>query len=155
MALVSIQSAEKHPDQEAPTVHSDVAEGKIVRWLETPLPIRIAYQLTPTELTVSRSVETLRRHLAAKSSQESPTAFSAYRDQWFPDSGVFACVNARKLRDAQHAAGLLARPNAGGEESLRAWFGQVWRLFDAAYLGAKFEPDRATIRLGIVVEELR
>lgn len=143
MALLSIQSAEQHPDREAPVVRSDVAEGKIVRWLDTSLPVRVAYQLTPTELTVSRSVKSLRRHLAAQSSPSASTAFSVAQDKWFPECGPFVYVAARKLREEK---------NTGGVEPPRPWIEQVWQLLDGAYVGAKFEGERATIRMGAVVE---
>jgi hypothetical protein len=137
LTLLSVHVAERFPATDPALVRSEVREGEIIRWLETPLPTRVAYRLTPAELTVSRSVETLRKHLSSEPSAPADSVLAQARAAWFPDAGQFLAVDARGLRQQpllQKAAWLL-------------------ELCDVAYAATKFEPAQATLRLGLGIAE--
>jgi hypothetical protein len=158
LTLLSVHANDKHPDSDPAIVHSSLRDGEMLRWLETSLPIRVAYHISPRRLAVSRSIDTLKTYLASDGSQREENAFRQYRRKWFPDAGQFLCVDVRLLRDQMPAAfsGLLARTTSlNGSDAEINWPRELIRLCDAAYVATRFEPDGAKIRLGVTAEPRR
>jgi hypothetical protein len=149
LALLSANVNETHPDSEPAVVRSELTDREILRWLDTPLPIRIAYRLTPESLIVSRSVAALRRHLEDSRARVADAFVPRLRLRWFPDAEQFLCLNVRGLRER------LPEPIATSGDSDAAQIDvtrELLRLCDAAFLAARFAPDAITLRAGIVVE---
>ncbi len=159
LALLSIQVNDKHPDNEPATVRSEVADNKILRWLQTPLPMRLAYQLTPEGLTASRSIQTLRAHLSADATESSKSPFAAHRNRWFADAGQFVCVDVRGLREQLEQISprnVSSKSDAaGGNEALVDLPRELIRFCDTAFVSTRFEAGRVTLRLGVIAEPRR
>lgn len=159
LALLSIQVNDKLPDNEPATVRSEVADNKILRWLQTPLPMRLAYQLTSEGLTASRSIETLRAHLSAAAAEPSKSIFAAHRNRWFADAGQFVCVDVRRLREQLE---LISPPNLSskpdtpdGNTAHVDLPRELIRFCDTAFLSTRFEAGLVTLRLGVIAEPRR
>lgn len=144
LTLLSAQANEKNDDDEPATVHSDVADGKILRWLQSSLPIEVAYRLTPEGLTVSRTPAALRALDAEKPADPASSALQAAREKWFAEARQVLIVDVRKLRELSPPAG----DDARSERQL-----ELLSLGDIAYLATQMDAKRLTIRLGMSSSE--
>jgi hypothetical protein len=144
LAFLSLRLNEKHPDEDRATVRSETADDGVLRWLETSRPLRLACQVTPSQLALSRSIETLREYLAGG---DGGSNFPRYRNKWFADTGQFVCLDARRWRASSAAAGeRMAKAN--GDDVPRAFLS----LCDVAFLAARFERERFTLWAGVIAE---
>ncbi len=147
LVLLSADCAEKFAGDEPPVVRSELSEGRATRWLETSNPIRLAYQLTSQSLTVARSIEVLRQHLADETGRETPSRFQQLAEARFPEAEQFLCVDVRRFREGQRQES----SGSGSTPRFQSW--KPWlELCDTAYLATRFEPARATIDFGLLAE---
>jgi hypothetical protein len=138
LALISAQANEADGDGEPTTVHSDVAEGKILRWLQSPQPIGVAYQLTPEGLLISRTPELLRSHQTERPADAASSVFLAARDKWFPDAGQILVVDVERLRHLH--------------DSQLTQQGELLSLCDLAYFAMQMDVKRLTVRVGLALK---
>jgi|GEM_PF-6847659 len=155
LTLICAQANEAQDDDTEPTtVHSAVAEKKIVRWLVSPLPIQVAYQITPEGLTVSRSITTLRRHLdtdaAQPASPAQPSRFITAREQWFANAGQMFCLDVARLRGPSSPSA-----DTPADASPTNWQTDLLTVCDVAYVATQMEVSRLTIRLGLSTDPPR
>lgn len=157
LMLLAVQSAETFPNEAPATVQTDLSAGTISRWLETRRPLRVAYQITPTTLRVSRSINRLRDDGEA-SAPAASSFFAASLERWFPDADQFVCLDLKTLRDLRRSSdafsAILARPQ-DAEESAPQWLMPMLDLGDTVYFATQFEASHLTVRLGVAVDSDR
>ncbi|MFO0918296.1 MAG: hypothetical protein U0872_08280 [Planctomycetaceae bacterium] len=147
LVLLSADCAEKFAGDDPPIVRSELSEGKSLRWLETAKPIRLAYQLTSQGLTVARSVELLRQHLAVGKERPDSSPLQQLAETRFPEAEQFLCVDVRRFREASENGDA----DSGAPPRFPSW--KPWlELCDSAYLATRFDPAAVTIQVGWLVD---
>jgi hypothetical protein len=137
--------------------------GVYVTTLSPPTPFAYALDDARSRLILSTSPEAVARYLEAASKPEAGARFRQFRARAFPDAQTFFCVDLSALsslagRRHEQLVELLGtrknRPAAEVERDL-AQVVALARLFDAAFLTSRFEPEAAAVhrRAGLILRE--
>ncbi len=137
--------------------------GTTVTALGNPTPFAFTVDATGSRLILGTSQEAVARYLEAASKPEAGARFRQLRARAFPDTQTFLCVDLSALsslagRHHDQLIELLAtrknRPTADVERDL-AQVVALGKLFEAAFLTSRFEPEAAAVhrRAGLILHE--
>jgi hypothetical protein len=137
--------------------------GASVTALGDPSPFAYAVDDSGSRLILGTSAQTVARYLDAASKPEAGARFRRFRARAFPDAQTFLCVDLSALsslagRHHDQLIELLAtgknRPAADVERDL-AQVIALGKLFEAAFITSRFEPEAAAVhrRAGLLLRE--
>jgi hypothetical protein len=137
--------------------------GVNVTTLDFFIPFAYAVDDAGSRLILGTSPESVVRYLEAASNPKSGERFRQFRARAFPDAETFLCVDLNALgnlagRRHDRLVEILAtkenRPPAEVEKDLSQVLAFA-RLFDAAFVTSRFEPEAAAVhrRVGLIMRE--
>ncbi len=158
LALAALD--EKRNNGRSQIITRPVADANVTA-LSSSTPFAYALDDAGSRLILSTSPEAAARYLETASKREAGARFRQFRARAFPDALTFLCVDLSALstlagRRHDQLVELLAtrknRPAADVERDL-AQVVALARLFDAAFLTSRFEPEAAAVhrRAGLII----
>ena len=160
LALAALD--EKRNNGRSQIITRPVADSNVTA-LSSSTPFAYALDDGRSRLILSTSPEAAARYLETASKPQAGARFRQFRARAFPDAQTFLCVDLTALstlaaRRHEPLVQLLAtrnnRPPADVERDL-AQVVALARLFDAAFLTSRFEPEAAAVhrRAGLLLHE--
>jgi hypothetical protein len=139
--------------------------GANVTTLDFPIPFAYALDAGGSRLVLGSSPQAVARYLESASNPEAGDRFRQLKAKCFPDDGTFFCVDLSALgklagRRRDRLVEILAnrknRPAADVDRDLSQVLAFA-RLFEAAYVTSRFEPEAAAVhrRVGLILPDAK
>jgi hypothetical protein len=137
--------------------------GANVTTLDSPIPFAYALDAAGSRLIVGTSARAVARYLEAAADPKAGDRFRQFRARAFPDAETFFCVDLSALgnltgRRHDRLVEILAarknQPAALVDRDLTQVLAFA-RLFEAAYVTSRFEPEAAAVhrRIGLITQD--
>jgi hypothetical protein len=158
LALTALDGKRNHGRSR---IRTSVVAGTAVTTLEPPLPFAYAVDGAGSRAIAATSADSLARYLESSTDAKAGERFRQLHARSFPGDQTFFCVDldaVTRLAGRQHdrliqaLAARKERPPADIERDLNQVLGMA-RLFEAAFLTSRFEPDAAAVerRVGLIL----
>jgi hypothetical protein len=137
--------------------------GANVTTLDFPIPFAYAVDITGSRLIAGTSPSAVARYLEAASNPKAGDRFRQFRARAFPDAETFLCVDLAALgnlagRQRERLVEILATRKNRPAVLVDGDLSQVLafaRLFEAAFVTSRFEPEAAAVhrRIGLLTPD--
>ena len=161
--VLALTAMDEKRNQGRSRILTRVVAGATVTTLDFPIPFAYAVDGAGSRLVVGTSADSVARYLESSSDPKAGERFRRLQAAAFPGDETFFCVDldalnklAGRHRDrlVQSLAARKQRPAADVDRDLTQVLALA-RLFEAAFVTSRFEPDATTVqrRVGLILHD--
>ncbi len=161
--VLAVTAMDEKRNQGRSRIVTRTVSGAAVTTLDFPIHFAYAVDVTGSRLVLGTSADSVARYLGSSSDPKAGERFRRLRARSFPGDETFACVDLDALTELagrhrerliQNLASRKQRPAADVDRDLTQ-FVALARLFEAAFVTSRFEPDATCVqrRAGLVLHD--
>jgi hypothetical protein len=160
-SILALAAMDEKRNQGRSRITTRVVAGTAVATLDSPIPFAYAVDAAGSRLILGTSADSVARFVESSSDSKAGERFTRLRTEAFSGDETFCCVDLAALaklaeqhrdRVVQILAARKDRPAADVERDLTQLLALA-RLFDAAFITSRIEPDATSVqrRVGLIV----
>jgi len=161
--VLALTAMDKKRNQGRSRMVTRVVAGATVTTLDFPIPFAYAVDSAGSRLVVGTSADSVARYLESSSDPKAGDRFRRLQAAAFPGDETYFCIDFDALNNlaghhrdrlVQSLAARKQRPAADVDHDLTQVLALA-RLFEAAFVTSRFEPDATTVqrRVGLILHE--